>query len=116
MNREKAYLALKNPKSFQSPKMGAGPQPIRAHFIHTTVLSFVNKSRQKYFGVPSQPNPGSAPEFQASNKCNHAWANILCCFSSHKHKRVGHKVNGIFSNFFTYPRISKTMFILNGGV
>ena len=37
-------------------------------------------------------------------------------FSSHKYKRVGHKVNGIFSNFYTYPRISKTLFILNGGV
>ena len=43
-------------------------------------------------------------------------ANILCCFSSHKYKRVGHKVNGIFSNFHTYPRISKTLFIPNGGI
>ena len=48
---------------------------------------------------------------------NHtAQANILCCFSSHKFKRVGHKVNGIFSNLYTYPRISKTLFIPNGGV
>ena len=27
-------------------------------------------------------------------------ANILCYFSSHKYKRVRHKVNGIFSNFY----------------
>ena len=33
-----------------------------------------------------------------------------------KYKRVGHKVNSIFSNFYTYPRISKTLFIQNGGV
>ena len=38
--------------SFQDPKVGPGPQPVRAHFVHMTPLGGVGKNGQKYFGPP----------------------------------------------------------------
>ena len=40
------------PKSFQGPKVGSGPRPIRAHFVHMTLLHGVGKNWPKKFGVP----------------------------------------------------------------
>ena len=40
------------PKSFQGPKAGPKPQPIRTHFIHTTLLHRVGKNQPKKIGAP----------------------------------------------------------------
>ena len=52
-NGENAYLAIKNPKSFQGPRAGPGPQPIGAHFVHVTLLHGVGKNGQKIIGPRS---------------------------------------------------------------
>ena len=40
------------PKSFQGPKGGPGPWPIRAHFVCMTLLYRVGKNWTKKFGAP----------------------------------------------------------------
>ena len=50
-NGENAYLVMKDP-SFQGPKAGPGPQPIRAHFICMTPLHGVGKNQPKNSGLP----------------------------------------------------------------
>ena len=43
----------KKSKSFQGPKAGPGPQPIRAHFVCTTLLCQVGKKVRNFqFGPP----------------------------------------------------------------
>ena len=59
-NWRERIFSNEKPKSFQGPKAGPGPQPIRAHFICTTPLHGVGKNRPKKFGAPLT-NPGSAP-------------------------------------------------------
>ena len=40
------------PKSFQGPKVGPEPRPIRAHFICMTLLHGVSKTRPKKSDAP----------------------------------------------------------------
>ena len=52
-------FSKEKPKSFQGPKAGPGPQPIKAHFIRMTPLHSVSDFvPQKYVGPPDL-NPGS---------------------------------------------------------
>ena len=45
-NGENVYFAMKNPKCFQCSE--ASPSPIRAHFVHLTLLGGVSKNGQKW--------------------------------------------------------------------
>ena len=47
-------------KSFQGLKVGPGPQPIKDHFVHMTLLHYIGNFTWKKFWPPPDLNPGSA--------------------------------------------------------
>ena len=50
---ERMHNSDKKSKSFQGPKVGPGPQPIRAHFVDAISLHKVSKMVQNFgFGPP----------------------------------------------------------------
>ena len=59
---ENAYLVIKKSKSFQGPKAGPRPWPIRAHFICAISLCKVGKQVQNFwFGPPLYKKLSTAP-------------------------------------------------------
>ena len=49
---ENAYLAMKNTKTFQGPKVGPEPWPIRAHFFSHDSTAQLAKMDKNLLGPP----------------------------------------------------------------